>query len=132
MAHSPRARQGTGFDAAWYESDAASFDPASFPVSRLPRAWDRKPKTVISRDGKPKKVWGRYATRSTTANITAQEENDEEEEEHDSRSRAVKRLQRLGPAEMEHISVLPSSRKRAFKATRWDRRKSALPRMSHI
>ena len=54
-------------------------------------------------------------------------DDDNEEEEHDSRSRAVKKLQRLSPKAMEKTTSRPDGKKRAFKATRWDRRKSVLP-----
>lgn len=125
MPPSPRKRAPSAFAQTWHEIDAASLDPAALPLSKAPRAWDRKAKVVILHDGKEKKVWQRYATRSSTANKSA-----EDTDEQDSRFRAVKKLQRVRPQEMEQLASLPKSHKHVFKATRWDRRKSVLPSMS--
>ena len=55
-----------------------------------------------------------------------EEDEEEDEEEQDARSRPVKRRQHMSPKAMEK-STSRLGKKRAFKATRWDRRKSVLP-----
>lgn len=120
MAPSPRKRA-PALSASWTSTDATPFDPSSLPVSRHPRAWERRPQ-VILRDGKEKKVWRTYATRSSTSNIPTKEEEDE-------RIRAVKRQQKIRPADMEGMAGTPRSKKRAFKGTRFESRKSVLPSM---
>lgn len=124
MVPSPRKGAPTSFETAWTDTDATAFDPATLPVSKAPRAWDRKPEKVVRGDGKEKKVWRRYATRSSTGNVAP------DDEELDSRARAVKRLQKVKPADMELIPAKPHGRKRAFEGTRYDRGKSVLPRRS--
>ncbi|KAF2657944.1 hypothetical protein K491DRAFT_776845 [Lophiostoma macrostomum CBS 122681] len=126
MAPTRRKSAPSAFKQTWHETDAATFDPAALPLTKVPRAWERKAETTVTTDGKEKKVWRRYTLRSKTTNTT--EEEDEEEEQQDSRYRAVKKLQRVRPAEMEDIAAKPKDKKRVFKATRWDRRKSVLPR----
>ncbi|KAF2020767.1 hypothetical protein BU24DRAFT_416451 [Aaosphaeria arxii CBS 175.79] len=126
MAASPRKRAGSAFDQTWHETDTAFLDPASLPISKVPRAWERKSEIITSRTGKQKKVWRRQTTRPNPVNTTPEE--DEDEEEQDSRSRPVKKLQRVKPNEIEFENMRPNSKNRAFKTTRWDRRKSVLPR----
>jgi hypothetical protein len=125
MAPSRRKSATSTFKQAWHETDAASFDPSSLPVSKAPRAWERKSETSKSRGGKEKKVWRRYTTRSTVANTAASEEDEAETE--DARSRPVKKLQCVRPGEMEQTASMLKGKKRAYKATRFDRRKSVLP-----
>jgi hypothetical protein len=134
MAPSPRKSTRSTFNNTWHETDAAFLDPTSLPLSKAPRAWERKTQVTVSRDGKQKKIFRRYATRSRAANTPDVDEDDEEE--HDSYSRAVKKLQRMSPDAMEKNATIAKGKRRAFKATRWDRRKSvlpsALPHYSHI
>lgn len=124
MAPSPRKRA-AALSATWTDSDATSFDPAALPVARRPRAWERTPH-VTKRDGKKKKVWRTYATRSETSNKSGAAVAEE-----DAQVRAVKRQLRVRPTDLEHLPGTPRSRKRAFKATRFQRRESGLPRMSY-
>jgi hypothetical protein len=114
------------FAQTWSETDAAFLDPTSLPISKLPRPWDRKQETKLTVNGKQKKIWRRYTTRSGTSQVAPEEE--EEEDVRDSRSRAVKKLQRMSPEAMEK-SAKQHGNKNVFKATRWDRRKSVLPSM---
>jgi hypothetical protein len=125
MAPSPRKSTRSTFNSIWHETDATFLDPTSLPLSKAPRAWERKTQVTVSRDGKQKKVFRRYTTRSRAADAQNVEEDDEEE--HDSRSRAVKKLQRMSPDAMEKNATMTKGKRRAFKATRWDRRKSVLP-----
>lgn len=74
--------------------------------------------------GKEKKIWRRFSLRSRADN-TAHDETDEDEQ--DARSRPVKKRQQMSPKAMEKTTTRPDRKKRAFKATRWDRRKSVLP-----
>ncbi|KAF1952485.1 hypothetical protein CC80DRAFT_596576 [Byssothecium circinans] len=120
MAPSPRA---PAFDQTWTETDTAFLDPASLPIAKVPRAWDRKHEKKLSASGKEKSVWRRYSTRSRPADVAP-----EEEEEHDARARPVKKMQRMSPAAMEKSSKLRLGKKTTYKTTRWDRRKSVLPR----
>jgi flagellar biosynthesis GTPase FlhF len=127
MVPSPRKRAAptTTFDTTWNETDAASFDPNALPVSKIPRGWERKQEVKRGGEGKEKKIWRRFNLRSR-ADDTPHEEA-EDEEEHDARSRAVKRRQHMSPKAMEKTTNKLNGKKRAFKATRWDRRKSLLP-----
>ncbi|KAH7135923.1 hypothetical protein B0J11DRAFT_480042 [Dendryphion nanum] len=126
MAPTPRKSAPSTFAPTWHETDADFLNPDTLPVTKAPRAWDRKPETVKTRDGREKKVWRRYTTRSSiAANVSLHEEGQEEEE--DSRYRAVKKLQRVRPDDMMTVAA-PRAKRGAFKATRWDRRKSVLPR----
>jgi hypothetical protein len=127
MVPSPRKRAApkTTFDTTWNESDAATFDPNALRIAKIPRGWERKQEVKRGGEGKEKKIWRRFNLRSRADN-TSQEEL-EEEEEHDARSRVVKRRQHLSPKAMEKTTNKFNGKKRAFKATRWDRRKSVLP-----
>jgi hypothetical protein len=123
MVPSPRKRATrASFNQTWDETDAALLDPSSLPVARIPRGWERKQETRRTQEGREKKIW-----RRTTLRSRAPETTEEEEEEHDSRSRAVKRQQNMSPKAMEKTTAKSNGKKRAFKATRWDRRKSVLP-----
>ncbi|KAG9187341.1 hypothetical protein G6011_05212 [Alternaria panax] len=126
MAFTPRKRATptTTFDTTWNETDAAFLTPSALPVSKIPRAWERKQEVKRVGEGKEKKIWRRFNLRSR-AEDTPHESEDEEEQ--DARSRPVKRQQHMSPKAMEK-STSRLGKKRAFKATRWDRRKSVLPR----
>lgn len=127
MVPSPRKRATrSSFNQTWADSDAASFDPSSLPVARIPRGWERKQQTKRTNQGREKKIWRRVGLRSRASN-TAAEEDEEEEEEHDARSRAVKKQQHMSPKAMEKTASRSKGKNRAFKATRYDRRKSVLP-----
>lgn len=133
MVPSPRKRAPsttTTFNQTWNDKDAASFDPNALPVAKIPRGWERKQETTKAGQGKEKKIWRRFNLRSRAEN--GADEQDVEEEEEDSRSRAVKRRQHMSPEAMEKSSSVLNGRKRAFKATRWDRRKSVLPSWSLV
>lgn len=119
---SPRKRLPPApFNQTWHETDTAHLDPSALPVARVPRGWERKREVKRVAEGKEKSIWRRFNLRSSTANAA---EDETEEEDHDARSRAVKRRQRLSPKAMEKMR----GNKRAFQGTRWDRRKSVLPR----
>ncbi|KAF3040546.1 hypothetical protein E8E12_009075 [Didymella heteroderae] len=130
MAPSPRKRQlsprkrlpPTPFNQTWHETDTAHLDPSALPVARIPRAWERKREVKQVSEGKAKSIWRRFNLRSSIAN--GQDEDETEEEDHDAQSRAVKRRQRMSPKAMEKLH----GKKRAFKGTRWESGKSALPR----
>jgi hypothetical protein len=130
MAPSPRKRllsprkrlPPTPFNQTWHETDTAHLDPNGLPIARIPRGWERKREVKQVSEGKAKSIWRRFNLPSSIAN--AAEQSEEEEEEHDALSRAVKRRQRMSPKAMEKLN----GNKRAFKATRYDRRKSVLPR----
>ncbi|KAF2798472.1 hypothetical protein K505DRAFT_414333 [Melanomma pulvis-pyrius CBS 109.77] len=126
MATSPRKPSSSTFNPTWHETDASFLDPTSLPLSKAPRAWERKTQVTVSRDGKQKKIFRRYTLRSRPANTQDPEEDNEEEQ--DSRFRAVKKLQRMSPDAMEKNATRSKGKRRTFKATRWDRRKSILPR----
>jgi hypothetical protein len=124
MVPSPRKRAPrASFNQTWNDTDAALLDPSSLPVARIPRGWERKQETKRTGEGREKKIWRRFNLRSRASDVA----EDEDEEEHDARSRAVKRQQNMSPKAMEKISSKLNGKKRAFKGTRWDRRKSVLP-----
>jgi hypothetical protein len=129
MAPSPRkTAPSNAFTQTWDETDAAFLDPTSLPIARMPRGWERKQDTKVTAQGKQKRVWRRYTTRSRGVETP---EEDEDEEQHDSRARAVKKLQRMSPGAMEQSASTRQGTQRAFKATRWDRRRSVLPSRQH-
>jgi hypothetical protein len=115
------------FNQTWDETDAALLDPNSLPVARIPRGWERKQETRRTQEGREKKIWRRTTLKSRAPETTVEDE----EEEHDSRSRAVKRQQNMSPKAMEKTTARSNGKKRTFKATRWDRRKSVLPSRAH-
>jgi hypothetical protein len=126
MVFTPRKRAAptTTFNNTWNETDAAFLDPNALPVTKIPRGWERKKEVKRVGEGKEKKIWRRFNLRSRADN--APQEADEEEE-HDARSRPVKRRQHMSPKAMEKSTSRLGVKKRTFKATRWDRRKSVLP-----
>jgi hypothetical protein len=124
MVPSPHKRaQRASFDQTWDHTDAAFLDPNALPVARIPRGWERKQEVKRTEEGRDKMIWRRFNLRSR-ATDTIEEEH---EQEHDAQSRAVKRQQHVSPKAMEKTGGNANGKKRAFKATRWDRRKSALP-----
>jgi hypothetical protein len=124
MVPSPRKRAPRApFDQTWDDADAAFLDPGSLPVARIPRGWERKQETKRTEEGREKKIWRRFGLRSRAADTTEADDD----EEHDARSRAVKKRQHLSPKAMEKTTSKINGKKRAFKTTRWDRRKSVLP-----
>lgn len=125
MAPSPRKTTAPAFKHTWDATDSSFLDPTALSIAKAPRAWDRKQETKTV-GGKQKKVWRRYTTRSRTANVAPEEDD---HEDHDARSRPVKKLQRMSPQAIEKSTKLQWPRVHAFKATRWDRRKSVLPSM---
>jgi hypothetical protein len=123
MLTSPRKRvTRASFNQTWDDTDAALLDPSSLPVARIPRGWERKQETKRTNQGRDKKIWRRFNLRSRASDVT-----EEVEEEHDAQSRAVKKQQHMSPKAMEKRSTKANGKQRAFKATRWDRRKSVLP-----
>jgi hypothetical protein len=124
MVPSPRKRATrASFNQTWDGTDAAVLDPGSLPIARIPRGWERKQETTKTEEGREKKIWRRFNLRSRASD--AVEELDDEE--HDARSRAVKKQQHMSPKAMEMTAARSNGKKRTFKATRWDRRKSVLP-----
>ncbi|KAF1845511.1 uncharacterized protein K460DRAFT_337801 [Cucurbitaria berberidis CBS 394.84] len=113
------------FNQTWDDNGAAYLDPNSLPVSKIPRGWERKQEVKRLGEGKERKIWRKFGLRSRATNTT---EEEDEEEQQDSQSRAVKKLQRMSPKAMEKTTTGLNGKKRTFKATRWDRRKSVLPR----
>ncbi|KAI8935278.1 hypothetical protein NX059_007866 [Plenodomus lindquistii] len=116
----------TAFNQTWDEKDASSFDPSALPVAKIPRGWERKPQISKVGEGKEKKIWRRHGLRSRASG--ALPDQDADAEEQDAQSRPVKRRQHMSPKAMEKTKAVLNGTKRAFKATRWDRRKSVLPR----
>ncbi|PVH98994.1 hypothetical protein DM02DRAFT_615370 [Periconia macrospinosa] len=126
MTPSPRNTTAPGFEHSWSEADASFLDPTALPIAKVPRAWERKQETKTTVGGKQKKVWRRYTTRSRATNVAPVD--DDHDDDHDSRFRPVKKLQRMSPQAIEKSSKMKGLKKSAFKTTRWDRRKSVLPR----
>ncbi|KAF2116240.1 hypothetical protein BDV96DRAFT_645575 [Lophiotrema nucula] len=125
MAPSPPKSAPQPFEQTWHETDTRAFDPASLLMSRAPRAWDRKVQTKRSRDGKEKKVYRRYGLRSQPGNGASGE--DEQEELQDPHSRATKKL-RVRSDDTDELVAPAKTKTHASKGTRFDRRKSVLPR----
>lgn len=115
-------KDATAFAQEWDETDAASLDPTSLPIQRLPRAWERKQEVKQVAKGKKKEIWKRHGTRSRTSDATP-----DQDPERDGRVRPVKRQQRMSPKAIEKSATSRFGRTCAFKATRWDRRRSVLP-----
>lgn len=133
MVPSPRKTRRTAsttaaFNQTWDDKDAASFDPNALPVAKIPRGWERKPQISKVAHGKEKKIWRRHGLRSRATDALQGQEVEAEQQEQDAQSRPVKRRQQMSPTAMEKTKSVINGTKRAFKATRWDRRKSVLPR----
>ncbi|KAF2812636.1 uncharacterized protein BDZ99DRAFT_497008 [Mytilinidion resinicola] len=128
MAPSPRKTAST-FDQTWHETDVNFLNPASLPLQKIPRAWERAPKSPYARDRGYKKVWHKHGLRSHSTGEQTSTTNAGDEEQDMSRSptRAVKKL-RLKNEDALGNNVTIETKKPAFSATRWDRRKSGLPR----
>ncbi|KAF2493249.1 hypothetical protein BU16DRAFT_528568 [Lophium mytilinum] len=128
MAPSPRKPAST-FDPTWHEPDVNFLNPASLPLQKIPRAWERAPKSPYARDRGYKKVWHKHGLRSHSAGEQTSATSAGEEEQDMSRSptRAVKKL-RLKNEDALGNNVTVETKKPTFSATRWDRRKSGLPR----
>ncbi|KAH9862537.1 hypothetical protein IAQ61_009954 [Plenodomus lingam] len=122
----PTTTTTTAFNQTWDDKDATSFDPTALPVAKIPRGWERKPQISKVGQGKEKKIWRRHGLRSRASDALPDQEA--EAEEQDALSRPVKRRQHMSPKAMEKTKAVLNGTKRAFKATRWDRRKSVLPR----
>lgn len=127
MAPSPR-KAAPAFDSTWHETDVTFLNPTSLPLPKIPRAWERMPKLPFARDGKYKKVWRRYELRSQPMGQQSKLSSSEEEQEGSkSPARAVKKL-RLKRGELGESAPIWETKKPAFTATRWEWRKSVLPR----
>ncbi|KAJ4993796.1 hypothetical protein SVAN01_00850 [Stagonosporopsis vannaccii] len=130
MAASPRKRLASPrkrlppapFTQTWHETDTAQLDPSALPVARIPRGWERRREVKQLSEGKAKSIWRRFSLRSSATG--GQREDETEDEEREAHARAVKRRQKMSPKAMEKMQ----GSKRAFQGTRWERRKSVLPR----
>lgn len=127
MTPSPR-KAAPAFDSTWHETDVIFLNPTSLPLPKIPRAWERMPKLPFARDGKYKKVWRRYELRSQPIGQQSKPSPSEEEQEGSkSPARVVKKL-RLKRGESGESAPIWEAKKPAFTATRWEWRKSVLPR----
>lgn len=124
----PPQKAAPAFDSTWHETDVIFLNPTSLPLPKIPRAWERMPKLPFARDGKYKKVWRRYELRSQPIGQQSKPSPSEEEQEGSkSPARAVKKL-RLKRGESGESTPIWEAKKPAFTATRWEWRKSVLPR----
>ena len=119
------------------DSAATSLDPSGLPVAKVHKAWERHPQSPFARDGRYRKVWKRYETRSSSQKQEATDADESAEEEYGqdyaqqakSPGRVVKRLRVKRPSG-QHAENADSEDEQgavAAKPTRWDRRKSGLP-----
>jgi len=132
MVPSPRSTRhpsppSAAFTQTWDPRDAVAFDPRALPVSKIPRGWERRPHVTKAAQGKEKTIWRRHSLRPH-AHLPPPMHNDEPEPgEQNTPARAVKRRQQLSPCAMDKTVAVRNGTQRAFKATRWDHRKSVLP-----
>ncbi|KAF2460408.1 hypothetical protein BDY21DRAFT_369426 [Lineolata rhizophorae] len=148
MAPSPRkgAAAGRPTDTAaaalhWSPGDATAFAPSILARPKVHRAWERQPKSPFARKSRYRKVWRRYDLRSTSRNRHATEETagglsahladhvdecDETIANASPSKRIVKKLRTGASAAMAKSTRIKGHA--GFEGTRWDRRKSGLPR----
>jgi len=101
---------------------AKHLDPANLPIAKTRRAWEREPQSPFQRDASYNKVWRRYEARSVARSEDAPNGKVRED------VRMVKKLKIAlaesggedGGFEIESVS---------YQATKWERRRSSLPRM---
>ncbi|TKA72730.1 hypothetical protein B0A49_05796 [Cryomyces minteri] len=63
MADSSRPST-AAFDPDWKPADTTSLRPDNLSIPRIPRAWERQPRSPYARDRNLRKVWKRYDLRS--------------------------------------------------------------------
>lgn len=119
------------FRPQWKDSDGKAFSAAHIAAQRAPRAWERQAQSPFDRKKGYKKVWRRYNLRKRGDALEPMDDgkhdtdppSDSECMAHRTPARVVKkrRAGSTGP------DVSPRKRVQS-RATKWDRRKSGLPR----
>ena len=117
------------FTASWTPSKAAAFDANTVPLSKVPRAWERKPSQSKSDNGKAKTVWKRYQLRSQPGGSPEGKIDVQKNEEPGARSPAkvVKKARVASPVKGDGEGASTRGRRKSS-ATRYDRRKSGYKR----
>lgn len=111
------------FNASWSPSKTAALGPVNLPVTKAPRAWDRKPCNPSAEQSRVKMVWKRYELRAQrkTQQMPAPQTTNRSNSEPPPKEKVVKRLRLQSPRSDGETS--PNS-KASYAPTRWDRRKS--------
>lgn len=129
MPHSPPKPSCPTRDIAFNEHEtaeaAAFFAPDSLPLPKIRRAWDRKPVAPFGTEKNVKTVWRRYDTRSSLQSLTKNEDGSRSTSPH---KQITKKLRLRGVETDEEATLSTTRTKRTYRATKFDRRKSALPR----
>ncbi|KAK3078617.1 hypothetical protein LTS18_007047, partial [Coniosporium uncinatum] len=119
------------FAATWSPSKKPVLDPESLPIGKLHKGWERQAQEPNNKDARYKKVWKRYDVKSGQENECTEADDSENRDVQIRRKtsgtpkRAVKKLRVDAP--VSAFALRDNTRSKS-KATKWDRRKSALPR----
>jgi hypothetical protein len=122
------------FTASWSPSKATVLDPASLPIPKAHRAWERAEQVPQAEGSRFKKVWKRYELRVGPEETTleaAQGECQVIEEDLDSPARVVKKLRVKSPRKRGGREADDAHDEKYHEPTRWarDRRRSGFRRM---
>jgi len=119
------------FAPTWSPSKKPVLDPESLPIGKLHKGWERQAQEPNNKDARYKKVWKRYDIKSGQENECTEADDSENRDVQIRRKtsgtpkRAVKKLRVDAPVSAFALSDNTRAKSRA---TKWDRRKSMLPR----
>ncbi|KAK7529168.1 uncharacterized protein J3D65DRAFT_672737 [Phyllosticta citribraziliensis] len=126
----PPAEQGQptrppSFDASWDATDASAFDPASLPLAKAPRAWERQPHSPFARTGKYRKVWKRNELRTTRSQTKTGDGKESLNQDEDGGMQSPRKIvkKRVLDAPPEDPTATPGRvrpKSKAFAPTRYD------------
>ncbi|KAK8170819.1 hypothetical protein BKA80DRAFT_338946 [Phyllosticta citrichinensis] len=126
----PPAEQGQptrppSFDASWDATDASAFDPASLPLAKAPRAWERQPHSPFARNGKYRKVWKRNELRTTRSQTKTGDGKESLNKDEDGGMQSPRKIvkKRVLDAPPEDPTATPGRvrpKSKAFAPTRYD------------
>ena len=121
----------SAFTASWTPSKATAFDATNIPLSKVPRAWERKPSQAKNDNGKTTTVWKRYQLRSQPGARGDAETNDQHREDITAKSpvKVVKKARVASPVKGGGDASSTRGRRKSS-ATKYERRKSGYKRES--
>jgi len=121
------------FAATWSPSKKSVLDPESLPIGKQHKGWERQAHEPNNKEARYKKVWKRYDVKSGQENDCTEADKPENcdvqirGKTSGTPKRVVKKLRVDAPVSPFALTDNTQSESRA---TKWDRRKSALPRKS--
>lgn len=106
------------FKATWSPSKTAALNPSNFPMSKQPRAWDRKACAPAAEQSRVKTVWKRYELRPPAQRLQSLTQITNMEGGNGAPAQAEKVVKRA------RVDEPRDGKKVTYKATRWERRRS--------